>query len=239
MKGRFLLDLNKAPIEGNIYADKSAIVLDWLLRIGIERKHFSLREVAKDSKVSIGLVQRIFGALAQSALIQTTGIRTAKQFSIKKPKILLNAWLEHYSIVKKCKMWTYRSGFQNREEILKALKESKLKSKTALALHSAAEAHGCKNTNLSTLELYMLEPNIRESFEEILALEPQERGYEVLLIEPYYKSLLKLGMDVHEEIKVSSPLLTFLDLYHFPLRGIEQGEFMAARIPELKRIYNP
>ena len=28
--------------------------------------------------------------------------------------------------------------------------------------------------------------------EDVLQLEPQERGYEVLVIEPYYKSLLNL-----------------------------------------------
>lgn len=32
-------------------------------------------------------------------------------------------------------------------------------------------------------------------------------------------------------------LLTFLDLYHFPLRGQEQAEFLAERMATLKRIY--
>ena len=42
----------------------------------------------------------------------------------------------------------------------------------------------------NTLELYVLDPTARSKLEDILQLEPQERGYEVLLIEPYYKSLL-------------------------------------------------
>ncbi len=88
-------------------------------------------------------------------------------------------------------MRTYRSGFQDKAELLEALKKSNLKQKVALALHSAAEAHGCKNTNLNTLELYLLDPLVRPQLEKKLLLEPQERGYEVLLIEPYYKSLLK------------------------------------------------
>jgi len=115
--------------------------------------------------------------------------------------------------------------------------KSKLSQKVALALHSAAEAHGCKNTNLNTLELYVLDPDIRSELEKALQLEPQERGYEVLLIEPYYKSLLNLGMSTNKNVRTASVLLTFLDLYHFPLRGQEQAEFMAERIPELKRIY--
>jgi Transcriptional regulator, AbiEi antitoxin, Type IV TA system len=134
-------------------------------------------------------------------------------------------------------MRTYRSGFQDKAELLEALKESNLSKKVALALHSAAEVHGCKNTNLNTLELYLLDPLLRPQLEKKLLLEPQEKGYEVLLIEPYYKSMLRAAYDSSQDINASPPILTFLDLYYFPLRGQEQAEFMAGRIPELKRIY--
>ena len=236
MKGRFVLGSGELFVEGNIYADKSAIILAWLLKIGIDREKFSLREVAKEGGVSVGLVQKVFSHLVLHGLIQSEGIRTSKRFSIKKPSVLLKSWLEHYSIVKKCKIWTYSSGFSNREELLKELKKSGLQSQIALALHSAAETYGCKNTNLTTLELYLLGSEARESLEYALELRPQERGYEVLLVEPYYKSFLKTGSEV-AHLKLAPALLTFLDLYHFPLRGLEQAEFMAERIPELKRIY--
>ncbi len=123
------------------------------------------------------------------------------------------------------------------EDLLEALRKTKLNQKVALALHSSAEAHGCKNTNLNTLELYLLDPAARPELEKALQLEPQERGYEVLLIEPYYKSLLNLSMGSGKNVRNCSALLTFLDLFHFPLRGQEQAEFMAERIPELKHIY--
>ncbi len=237
MKGRFLLGSNKPFSGGNIYADKSSTILTWLLEVGIEREYFSLRDVAKEQNVSVGLVQKVFGSLVSKGLLQSEGLRTSKRFFLEKPELLLKSWLEQYSVVEKCKMWTYQSGLPNKEEILKALKQSTLTQKTVLALHSAAEAHGCKNTNLQTLELYMVDPGIRTKLEKVLQLEPQERGYEVLLVEPYYKSLLKLYMNTFESMRVSPALLTFLDLYHFPLRGHEQAEFMAKRIPELKRIY--
>ena len=237
MKGRYLLSSNEGPAEGNIYADKSALVLDWLLREGVKKEEISLRAVAKEVGVSVGLVQRVFGILVLKGLLQTEGIRTAKKFFFKKPKLLLESWLEYYSIAKKCKMRTYRSGFSEKVEILEALKKSKLSQKVALALHSAAEALGLKNTNLNTLELYILDPTIRSKLEEVLQLEPQERGYEVLLIEPYYQGLLNRGIESDKNVKICPVLLIFLDLYHFPLRGREQAEFMAERIPELKCIY--
>lgn len=237
MEGRFLIGSNEKPLERNIYSDKSAVVLDWLLREGIKSRELSVRNVSKEAGVSLGSVQRVFETLVLKGILQAEGIRTAKKFFLKDPKRLLESWLEHYSIVKKCKMRTYRSGFQDKAELLEMIKKSNLSKKVALALHSAAEMHGCKNTNLNTLELYMLDPLVRSQLEKKLLLEPQERGYEVLLIEPYYKSLLKNIPDSNPDINVSPSILTYLDLYHFPLRGQEQAEFMAERLPGLKRIY--
>ena len=81
MKGRFLVSSNEDPAEGNIYADKSSLVLDWLLREGLSRESFSLREVAKDVGVSLSLVQRVFNILVLKGLLQVKGVRTAKRFS--------------------------------------------------------------------------------------------------------------------------------------------------------------
>lgn len=237
MKGRFLVSSNEDPAEGNVYADKSSLVLDWLLRVGLSKESFSLREVAKEAGVSLGLVQRVFNILVLKGLLQVEGIRTSKRFSFNKPKELLENWLENYSIVKKCKIRTYRSALSGKSEWFKALKKSGFDQNVILALHSAAEALGLKNTNLEGLELYVLDPSIRAKLKNALQLEPQERGYEVLLIEPYYKMLLKQNRKDDKEIGICPLLLTFLDLYHFPLRGQEQAEFIAQRAPELKRIY--
>jgi hypothetical protein len=237
MKGRFLVSSNEDPAEGNVYADKSSLVLDWLLREGLCKDNFSLREVAKEVGVSLGLVQRVFKILVLKGLLQVEGVRTAKRFSFNKPKELLESWLEHYSIVKKCRIRTYASALSGKSEWFKALKKSGLDQNVVLALHSAAEAHGYKNTNLEGLELYVLDPSIRAQLERALQLEPQGRGYEILLIEPYYKMLLKQNRRDGKEIGICPLLLVFLDLYHFPLRGQEQAEFIAQRAPEMKRIY--
>lgn len=237
MRGRFLLRSNEDPAEGNVYADKSSLVLEWLLRDGSARDNFSLREVVKAVGVSLGLVQRVFNILVLKGLLQAEGVRTSKRFSFKKSKELLENWLEHYRIIKKCKIRTYASALLGKVEWLKVLKQSGLAHNVILALHSAAEAHGYKHTNLKGLELYVLDPSVRAKLEKVLQLEPQERGYEVLLIEPYYKMLIKQTLKSDQQIGICPLLLTFLDLYHFPLRGQEQAEFMAKRAPEIKRIY--
>ncbi len=50
MKSQFLLSVKKSMVEGNIYADKSAVVLNYLLSIEPYQEGFSLREVAKNTK---------------------------------------------------------------------------------------------------------------------------------------------------------------------------------------------
>ncbi len=237
VKGQFLLSSGQEPLEGNIFADKSALILEWLLMEGINLSGFSIREVSKQVGVSVGLVQKVFSVLVSNGFLRIEGIRTAKRFFLHKPTLLLESWLSQYSITKKCKLRTYRSGLQDKTELVAAIKNSNMAHKVALALHSAAEARGYKNTNLNTFELYLLDPADRLIIEKILQLEPQERGYEVLLIEPYYKSMLNLGMTSVKSLLSSPILLTFLELYHYPLRGQEQAEFMAERVPELKRIY--
>jgi hypothetical protein len=165
---------------------------------------------------------------------------------LKDPELLLRMWLDNYSIIERCKMWTYQTAFQSRKELLNALGKSSFAKHTVLALHSSAALYGCKNTNLKTLELYVLDiEDSKAKLEKVMQLEPQERGYEVLLIKPYYGALLREGKSSNDdctpsltsyEENVSSPLLTFLDLYHYPLRGREQAEFLFRRSEELKRI---
>ncbi len=134
-------------------------------------------------------------------------------------------------------MRTYQTGLQNREQALSLLNNSPFLHDIALALHSAAEVLECKNTNLQTLEIYTLNPSQRGEIENLLHLTPQEKGYQILLIEPYYKSMLNWSARSDPKpFPCSSPLLTFLDLYHYPLRGREQAEFMQHRIPQLKKI---
>lgn len=243
MKGQFLLSKpNKSVMGRNIFADKSSLVLMWLLLKGIDVEYFSLRAVAQETGIGLGSVHRVFESLVLKGYLQTMGMRTNKKFTLKNPSGLLSDWINEYSIVEKCKLYSYSTGLGTRVQLKEALQHSGLNQKVVFALHSSAEAQGLKNTNLQQLELYILQPDIRQKLEKSLKLNPKERGYDVLLIEPYYKTILKQCIGEQRQnskhpMFYAPALLTFLDLYHFPLRGIEQAEFMAQRISELKRIY--
>ena len=221
-------------IEPNIYANRSALILYWLLDEGVKRDFFSIREVRREINVSLGLIQKVFETLVMRGHLKYEGVRTKKQFTISAPSEILRDWLSGYNITKKCKMWTYQTGLSNKEQVINTLLEVGLQKDVVFALHSAAELRGYKNTNLSTVELYLKDKGIKSTLERTLFLEPQERGYSVLLMQPYYKDLIKTTSQSNGKLLFTSSILTFLDLYHFPLRGLEQAEFMAERIPEIK-----
>lgn len=242
MIGRYL---TQAPAEKkpelDLYSDKSALVLYWLLKFGAQSDCLSVREIARQTGVSLGLCQRIVEALVRKGVLVAEGVRTAKKYELKNPSALISDWIFHYDILKKCKAWTYTTAFSTRQEVLIAIERSKIKDEVCLALHSAADALASKYTNLDTVELYVFEPSNIPKIERVLGLQPKERGYEVLLVKPYYKAILEFerarssGSSNH--VSHAPELLTFLDLYHYPLRGQEQAEHLATKITFLRGLH--
>jgi len=246
MRGSYKLHARAAfTPQADIYADKSALILEWLILEGQFRKNFSLREVCLAAGVSLGLTQKVFQVLIAKGFLKVSGLRTSKKFSFSKATTLLSEWLKSYHLLNKKRSYIYASGLTSRKKIIEAIEKSKLSKDVALALHSAAENHGRSNTNLKGLELYLLNPQKRTAFEKLLHLEPQERGYDVLLIEPYYRSMLRAPGrpenflwqgEAQAKLAAAPPLLTYLDLYHYPLRGREMAEYLQKT--ELKRFFN-
>jgi hypothetical protein len=236
MQGKFLLKpTNSGKVEADIFSDKSALVLVWMLTEAITQSEFSLRSAAKLSGVSLGQVQKVFANLVRRGILLTKGERTAKRFILKKPQKLLADWEAHYSAIKKVRMRPYRTSLAGRQAVLKILEQSSLKKFLVLGLHSAAKASGLNNTNLETVEFYLLDPKKRPELERLLELEPQERGYDVLIMEPYYKKLLAQAQ-VQKGLANSPEIITYLDLAHYPLRGREQADHLKQNSPALKKI---
>ena len=65
-----------------------------------------------------------------------------------------------------------------------------------------------------------------------------DRGYDVLLIKPYYSTLIERVYDKAQKEIWMKPyaLLTVLDLIHFPVRGVEQAETLFKKTDYIKSI---
>lgn len=234
MKNTFITKKIKSKDKTpNIFANSSSLLINSILLENTE--DLSINQIAKLSGISVGLAHKVISQLLEEGIVCSQGVRTAKQYEVKKPKELLKKWISYYNITEKCKFRTYNVGI-SKNEIIKKIKNSKLKESVAYALHSA-----CSNnnfTNLDKCEFYLLEKELREDLEKLLKLEPVDRGYQVLLIEPYYSKMLDTQKEIEPKSKIytSPPLLTFLDLYHFPLRGLEQAEHLLRTNSDLRKI---
>lgn len=225
-------------LEVDIFSNKSSLVLFWLLihHQDARANGFSINDLNRQTDLSVGLVYKIIRQLEYNGLVASKGLRTKKVFFLKSPEKLLILWIQKYNLIKKTKTL----GFNLTDSISQS--EEK-KYGLIPALHSAAnEIYRLKSTNLNTREFYLLDWNTFPKTVEKLDLHEMDRGYELLLIKPYYSALLQKIYGENPTNKETQTwekayaLLTVLDLCHFPLRGVEQAETLYRKLPYLNSI---
>jgi hypothetical protein len=176
-------------------------------------------------------------ALENDGIIKARGLRTNKRFALGDPKELLVRWLSQYSIARKTKIKQF--AISDAAQFEKALSTMRAAGKIVPALHTAAREifHGGV-TNLKTHEYYVPSWPLVGNYSKSLTLVEQDRGYEVLLVQPYYIEVVQrfsAGKD-EEKWTPAMAILTFLDLFHYPLRGREQAESLFRKTKVLSRL---
>lgn len=227
-----LLPARAIDTEIDIYSNKSSLFLFWLLaqHYQMEREGFSVNEAARETGISVGLVHKVVKQLEFNGVITVKGLRTGKKFHLKNPDKILLGWIQEYNLIRKTKTKGYASPIGpdlNFE-----------KYGLVPALHTASsKLFLLKSTNLRLSEYYVPDWDLLQKIVSKLGLQELDRGYELLLIKPYYSALLaKFESDKESKIwKKAYALLTVLDLCHFPIRGIEQAQTLFRKL-ELKNI---
>lgn len=230
-----VLSINQMGSEIDVYSNKSSIILFWLL---VNNKHlkengFSINELSRVTSLSIGLVHKVIRQLEYNGIIVVKGLRTNKKFFLKSADKILVEWVKNYNLIKKTKTKGYSFSSLNKKEI------NLNKLGLFPALHTAAsDLLKVKSTNIRSKEYYLLDWDKIGHVESNLNLEELDRGYELLLIKPYYSELLKkiTHASFGDDWFNAYAILTFLDLCHFPLRGVEQAEVMFRKNEILKSI---
>lgn len=226
-----VLPLKATEPEMDIYSNKSSLILFWLLinHDHVKSEGFSVNELSRLTGTSAGLVHKIVKQLEYEGIVIAKGLRTGKKFYLKSPDKILLSWVGEYSLIRKVKTKGY-AAFD--------VGSAKNKLNLVPALHTASnELFHLKTTNLKTKEFYLLNWKNLPKLTEQLDLIELDRGYEVLLIKPYYTSLIEKVFDGTDKKWIQAyEVLTLLDLLHFPLRGIEQAETLFRKSETLKNI---
>lgn len=226
-----ILPLKATEPEIDIYSNKSSLILFWLLTNieHLKNEGFSLNELSRLTGTSAGLVHKIIKQLEYEGIVIAKGLRTSKKFFLKSPDKILLSWISEYNLTRKTKTKGYAT-----------FDVTSAKNKLSLlpALHTASiEFFHLKTTNLKTKEYYLLNWKNLPKLTEQLGLSELDRGYEILLVKPYYSSLIEqVYKDSEKKWIQAYEVLTVLDLLHFPLRGIEQAETLFRKSEVLKNI---
>jgi hypothetical protein len=221
----FQIERQNNIIEVDLYADKSSLVIEWLLLKGSRRECFAIREVERELnfKIRPARIHKMFEFMVHRGFLKSVGYSTKKRFQLFNAPGLLRGWLDSYSIMRKCPMWYYSCPIPEWRLIEERIARSSLKDHVALALHSAARANGYANSNLNTVEFYIENIRMIPVIEHLLDLKHQERSYRVLLISPFYKAAHHFGglrsEITQDRLRASRPLFNLVDLYSFPLRA--------------------
>lgn len=232
-----VLPIKTLGTEVSVFSDKASLIVFWLLSNHdlAHKEGFSVNELSRTTDTSIGLAHKVIKQLEYDGIISAKGFRTNKKFYLKSPKNLLLAWIKAYNLIKKTKTKGFAYSQPQKTEDSLALQKNEL----VPALHTAAaEIFRAKTTNVNTKEYYLLDWDKLPKVTRALHLEELDRGYELLIIKPYYGALLSRVLDpIRKKDWIKSfAILTFLDLYHFPLRGIEQAEALFRKTDFLKSI---
>ena len=76
------------------------------------------------------------------------------------------------------------------------------------------------------VHIYIRDHNVIDHFREILKLDEVEQGANVIILDPYYRNSVFYGLREVNGLSVVSDIQLYLDLYHYPIRGLEEAEHL-------------
>jgi hypothetical protein len=65
-----------------------------------------------------------------------------------------------------------------------------------------------------------------DRFRKKLKLDEVKQGANVIILDPYYKNSVFYGLREVDGLLVVSDIQLYLDLYHYPIRGLEEAEHL-------------
>jgi len=205
----------------NMFSTKAT----WVIRILLNEpeRRWTLSELSKESRVSIGMVHRVMKKLANEGFVEMT--RGAG--GLVKPGELLDTWTEVYRY-RNHTIIGYYCPLKSQKIILDNLM---CLPSTDYALTMGAGA-SLVAPFVRSNDVYVYTRNNVEPIVQALELTPVEFGGNVYLIQPVDSGVFIGAQQINGMSTVSNVQL-YLDLYNYPMRGREQAEHLREKIMEI------
>ena len=214
---------NKFPVKRqgrSPFSDKSSLVLRALLSEG--SRLWGIRELAQEIALDPGYVSRMAREIEKRGYVK----RIDSKLSLRSPDGILEDWVRSYNL-KKNQILVYFCMAESANAILDRLRGLEFPNDVQYALSVQAGANlVAPYSNFKELHIYAKEAKDVDFLARGMSLKPVEQGGNLIIMRPYYRNSVFFGSRLIDGLRVVSDIQLYLDLHGYPLRGLEQAEYL-------------
>ena len=214
---------NKYPVKRqgrSPFSDKASLILRALLSGG--DRLWGIRELAQEIVLDPGYVSRMAKEIEKRGYIK----RIHSKLSLRSPDGILEDWVRSYSF-KKNQLSSYFCMAQSVDDVLHRLRGLELLKDVQYALSVQAGASlVAPYSNFKEVHVYTKEAKDVELLEERMNLKPVAQGGNLVIMRPYYRNSVLYNSRIVGDLRIVSDIQLYLDLHGYPLRGLEQAEYL-------------
>ncbi len=202
------------------FADKASLILRVML--SNKDKLWGVRELAQSVNLNPGFVSRMARELEKQHYV----VRSNAKLTLRDSARILEDWVREYDYTKN-QAYPYFCLVQSPAEIIDKIRNVEIAESLQYAFGLQAGANLVAPYALYN-EVHIYVPK-RESFDffvESLKLKEAEQGANVIFLLPYYKHSAFYHKQKIKDLWIVSDLQLYLDLYNYPIRGMEQAEHL-------------
>ena len=214
---------NRFPVKRqgrSPFSDKASLILRALLSEG--NRLWGIRELAQEIALDPGYVSRMAKEIERRGYIK----RIHSKLSLRYSDGILEDWVRSYSL-KKNQLSGYFCMAQRVDDVLHRLRDLKLPSYVRYALSVQAGASlVAPYSNFKEVHVYAKEAKDVELLEKRMNLKPVAQGGNLVIMRPYYRNSVFYNSRIVDGLRIVSDVQLYLDLHGYPLRGLEQAEYL-------------
>jgi hypothetical protein len=202
------------------FSDKASLILRATL--SDIKKVWGVRELAQFVGLDPGFVSRMAQELEKRNYVS----RIDSKLKLRDPRSLLEDWVREYDY-KRNQEVRYFCLAKGPGEIIDKLAAAQIPDDLpyAVCLHAGANLVA-PYAVYNEVHIYIQNRNNINRFVEKLKLRGAEEGANLVFLLPYYKHSVFYGKQRIRNLWVVSVLQLYLDLYNYPIRGLEQAEHL-------------
>jgi hypothetical protein len=210
-------------VTTNPFSDRNSLVLRLLL--DDPERAWGIRELAAEAGVSPGTASKVLRRLSMEGLADAPAGR--QPVRLRDPQQVLRRWARAYDWQRN-ESRAFHAPIGDPQRFLRRLPRVMGTARWALTMHAGASLVA-PHAAWDRVHVYVSAADAGE-LHDVAEREGWQAADDgrLVLMKPYYKDSVWHGLRTVNDLPVVSDTQLVLDLWHYPLRGIEQAEHILA-----------